>query len=102
MLSEVNHIQEIVQSLCMVSNDPDTLPGSTEHLLADMLKSGSDSESTVCRYLFAKLICLMSHIMMFYQSRGFCQFTHIVVRLWLYLVVVVTNPINDQSLQSLS
>ena len=47
MLSEVNLIQEIVQSLCMVSNDPDSLPTSTEHLLTDMLKSGSDSEKTV-------------------------------------------------------
>jgi hypothetical protein len=44
MLSELTHIQEIVQSLCMVSNDPESLPASTEHLIIDLLKTGSDTE----------------------------------------------------------
>jgi len=44
MLSEVNHIQEIVQSLCMVSNDPESLPPSTEHLIVDLLKTGNETE----------------------------------------------------------
>jgi hypothetical protein len=44
MLSELNHIQEIVHNLCMVSNDPESLPTSTEHLIVDMLKTGADAE----------------------------------------------------------
>lgn len=46
MLSELTHIQEIVQSLCLVSSDLDSLPASTEHLITDLLKARSDSQQS--------------------------------------------------------
>jgi len=40
ILTELSHVQEIVHSLCLLANDPDSLPESTEHLIDDMLSNG--------------------------------------------------------------
>ena len=40
ILTDLSHVQEIVHSLCLLANDPDSLPESTEHLIDDMVSDG--------------------------------------------------------------
>lgn len=61
-MTELSHVQEIVHSLCMLINDPESLPVSTENLLADMLKSGPGAAASIVsqsvRFYLEKHLCL--------------------------------------------
>jgi len=41
MLTEVTHLQEIVHSLCMVADDPESLSSSSENVVFDLIGSKS-------------------------------------------------------------
>lgn len=43
MLTEVTHLQEIVHSLCMVADDPESLSSSSEQVVSDLIGTKSQS-----------------------------------------------------------
>ncbi len=58
-MTELSHVQEIVYSLCMLINDPESLPVSTENLIADMLKSGPGAAASIV----AQSVRLLGHFL---------------------------------------
>jgi len=44
MMSEMSHIQEIIDALCLLAGDPHTLPPSSEQVINDL--KGNDIQHT--------------------------------------------------------
>ena len=50
MLTEITHLQEIMDSLCMQAGDPNSLPPASEQAIIDLKGSEQKWNFKVCKY----------------------------------------------------